>query len=848
MKRIAIVVVLVAGLLAAVLLLTHPVRVLLLYAVAPDAPRFGDGDSVVVPGLAEAVSVTQYPDGRFRIAARTETDLYHTVGYLQARDRMFQMDLLRHVAWGRLSEFVGDVAFGLGTSLDSDRFNRFLGLGAQAQAMIDTLDAGQRAPLDAFAAGVNAWIAEERPSVEHRLLEIGVEPWRAVDSLAVFRLLSFGLTHNYTREVRRLLLACAGGIDTVERVWPTGIDFDAVFLPPEDVGDEGFPVPPGIVPEMRAALAELCPPPAAAAAAPRAAAQAAPVESLAFVDLLRQGMSTSNNWVVAGSRTAGGAPLLANDPHLPHMNPPVTWGMHLVLPDREVVGFTLAGLPLVVFGHNFHVAWGATTNNVDLQDLYVEKPVRAESAAFEMDATDYEHDGRSLPFELREETFRVRGGPDVVSTVRFSIHGPLLNDLDPFLKDRIPLTALRSVPVENFGDARAVERAGRARTADELVAALQGYDSACQSWVYADRAGSTGFVSPCRVPVRRGWQGTFPVPGWTSRYEWDGWIAKEDLPSSRDPKRGWLATANNRALPQARFFTTYNSDPSPPDRYLRIAARLEGHATADADDFAALQRDTTAASWPAIRAGALELLCTIPMMGDKGAAQAALCDWDGDFAPESVGATLFVLVENAMLDASLAAHVPGGATGELWSYLQAIAHIETLVSWQWGRDPNDVVWDDPASAPVETRDDVVARAFSVAVATGVARFGRDVATWRWGEIRPFELRHPLGGASAVLAALFNSAPLPGRGAPETVFKNQFLRRDRESMHAGFGPVFRMVVDLGAPRAAQFSLAGGQSGWPRSAHYGDLLEGWMRNEMRPMTPDGPPGAVVRLLPK
>jgi len=837
---IAVAVVVVALLIFAVA--PRPLRVIVTYWLAPDYPRFTSGEQVALDGLSAVVDATQYPDGRWRIAATTPADLYFAHGFLQARDRLFQMDLLRHIAWGRLAEMVGDVPFGSGTALSTDRFNRFIGLGAEATEIIASLEPEQRACMQAFTAGVNAWIARAQPTFEHRLLERDVEPWRPEDSLAIFRLMSFGLTHNYSREVRRLVLACAIGLDGAERVWPSDIEFGPYFLPPEDLGAPVVP-PPAIVPEIAAELASLCPPPSVEQ---HSASPTGAFSSLAFVDLLRQGISSSNNWVVGRALTSSGGAMLANDPHLPHMNPPVAWGVHLVLPDRESVGFTLAGLPYVVFGHNTHVAWGATTNNVDLQDLYVEKAVSADADAAAEDATHYEYDGEVRAFEVRSETFRVRGGDDVVASVRFSLHGPVLNDIDPFLRGRIPLTTLRGIPVGDSADARAVEQAARSRTAADFRAAITDFDSACQSWVYAGRDGHFGFLSPCRVPIRRGWQGTFPVPGWLSRYEWDGWIPKADLPASADPERGWLATANNQPLPRNRYFTTYNNDASPPSRYLRIAAGLEGKRGLSAKAMAALQIDTVLPHWPHVRTAFLGALC------DDAKAQEPvlrrLCEWDGDLAATSIGATVFMLFQHAMLDHALADELPGGVDGALWHWLQSIPHIETNVDWLWQRAADDPVWDDQRTPQSESRADIVATALTTAIEVGSAAYGSDVDAWIWGKVRPFELRHPLAGASPWLARLLNSATLPGRGAPETVFKNQFIRADRATMHPGIGPVLRFVVDMSNPGAGGFALAGGQSGWPLSPHYGDLLEPWIDNDLLPMTPDrSEADLVVRLVP-
>ncbi len=834
-----------------------PIVALLRYWLRPDYPRFTQGEHLALSGLSETVEVHRYTDGRYRISARNESDLYRVEGYLQARDRLFQMDLLRHIAQGRLAEMVGEVHFGRGTTLDLDRFNRFMEFAPHAQQILTEMPSEQQMQLESFAAGVNAWIESGQRSLEHRLLQAEVEPWKPVDSLTVLRLLLFGLTHNYTREAQRLLIACDAGLNAMERIWPTEIEFGPVFLPPEDVPTEQFPIPPAVVPEIRASLDSLCPKGGTRGPAARDASVASsvsplwgrvPIQIAGTLFLLRDGLQASNNWVVAGSRTRSGLPILANDPHLPHMSPPIVWGVHQVLPDRQVVGFTFPGLHAVVFGHNFSVAWGGTVNNVDLQDLYVEKLAPRSDDPTMRDDEAYLYDGEARRFEVRRERFLVRGGEPVTSTVRYSIHGPVLNDLDPFLRDRIPVTTLRSTPTKGTRDGIALELMLQARNASQFLEAVEHFDTACTSWVFADTEGEIGFVSPCRVPIRGYWQGTFPVPGWLSRYEWKGFVRKEELPRSLNPRRGWLTTSNNRALPRDRYPTTYNSDPSPPSRYLRISASLREMEDATVADMAGLQLDTRLPYWPGVRSEVLARLCATEGevgVGDLSIARQSLCTWDGDLSADSVGGTIFTLLLHALIDRALADELSDGPEGALWEYVQSIPHIETNVDWIWQRGADDPVWDDVRTDAVESRDDIVRLAFRDAVALGVERFGDEISEWRWGEVRPFEIRHPLAWGNPFLARVLNSPRLPGVGAPETVFKNQFLRADRKEMHPAVGPVFRMVVDMAAPSAAGFTLAGGQSGWPRSPHYADLVEEWTRNEMRPLTPTDSEGDWLRI---
>lgn len=826
------------ALLTATLLSSCALGHLTSYALFPDYPEPAAEPALRLAGLEKPVAVTVLDDGTYRIEAENPHDLYFAEGYLQARDRMFQMDLLRHMALGRLAELVGDVPYGEGTALDVDRFNRFIGFGDDAEKILAGLTPEQRADVDAFVAGVNLWITTGEKSIEHRLLGAEVEPWQARDSLALFRVIMFGMTHNYSREVRRLLVACDAGLDAAENVWPSYMNFGDFTLPPENVGAQTFAPAPAVVPEMRSELASLCPP------KPAATARAGALElgtGLALEQMylpfaaLRDGISASNNWVVAGSKTASGKPILENDPHLPHLSPPVVWKAHLKLPDSQVVGFTMPGVHQVLFGHNFRVAWGETINPVDLQDLYVEK--------LSADGKGYHYDRGVKPLRVRTETFKVRGGDTVEFTARYTEHGPLLNDMDSFLSSRIPPTALKVVDFTDVGDLGAITKAVHASSVTEFASAIQGIDTACINWVFADVDGGIGYTSPCRVPVRPKHWGTFAVPGWISTYEWQGYVPKDKLPMALNPQRGWIATSNSNVVPFDRYFTAYDNDANPPNRYRRVSAFLDAQSNLTPEDMAKLTLDTGEAHWTQLRADFEGLICSVQGLTPlEQAAAAKLCTWNGELTAGSEAATIFVLMTNALLDRALADEL----SPEVWRYLQNIPHFEANVDYTWQRPAEDKVWDDVRTPAVETRDYVIKAAFSDAVKLAADRYGDDVADWRWGEVRPFYVKHPFGAKGGLLGALFNGDELPGMGGPETVFKNQFSRVDREQMHPGAGPVFRMIIDMSDPAAAEYNFAGGESGWARSPYYGNLTAEWMAGKMRLLTPEG--GVAVRLVPE
>lgn len=828
-----------AALLLSTLAACSPYR-LVSYAVAPDAPQFVAGEEIALAGLAAPVTVAQREDGIYRIRAASEHDAAMAMGYLMARDRMAQMDIFRHLARGELASLLGDRPFGERSSVEMDVLNRFLGFTDQAEQLLKTTSPGELAVGAAFAAGINLWVEAGPLPLEHRLLGVDtIRPWTLADSLAIYAMFMHGLSADADREIRRLAVACRVGLEAMERVFPTGIEFPVHALPDADLRSARYPVAPAVVAEMAADLDELCPD---GSEAEDRRAQAS------IGDRLYDGWSASNNWVVAPFLTASGKPVLSGDPHMPHMNPPLFWGVEVETPDQHAVGFVLAGIPRIVVGHNGHVAWGVTTNHVDRQDLVVYRPRTEERDGRVIEG--YEREGAFVPFGQRTETFVVKDGDPVTVTARITPDGPLLNDIDPVVRGRIPLTAMRRASFVAGHDIDGTRQMNAARNFDELAQGIAGLDLGCSSYVLADTAGSIGYRTPCVVPIRTGFSGAFPVPGWVDGYGWEGFYDKADLPSSTNPARGWLATANNQIVPSDRFPSTFNAGAAGPNRYLRIVERLAA-ATADraltASESAAIQIDRRDPSWRTIRATLDDSLCRRDARAHD-AARERLCAWDGDHAPDSPAATLFVLLTNALLDRAVADEFPEGAEDPLWHFVQTLPQFEERAQWLWSEPAGAAVWDDVRTEEVETREEVVELAFSDAVAEAEERFGGDIDDWAWGEVRPFVLRHAFAANDGVLGWFLNEEPLAVGGGPETVFKNQFPRSDRARMNPAIGPVFRFTIDMADPWSARYTLAGGQSGWPLSPHYGDLLEDWAAGRDRPLSPAPAETDVeVRLVP-
>jgi penicillin amidase len=829
---------------------------LLFYVLNPDYPRFHDGEVVRLTGLAADVDVARREDGLWRIEAENELDAMTAVGYLQARDRLAQMDLLRHIARGEVAAMLGDRVVAGKPAVESDRLGRFLGFRDNATKLIATTSAEERAAGEAFVRGVNAWIATGQRSLEHRLLGIeSVRPWTVEDSIAIYLFLMHSLTGNADREIRRLLIACEAGIEAMERIWPTDIEFDVAALPEDAWPAQTYPPQPGVVAELRDELAKLCP----SKETPRITAASArndfvfddPLSRL--VQAFRGGIAASNNWVVAGNHTRSGKPIVSNDPHLPHMNPPLVWGMEVKFPGLHVAGFALAGLHRVVFGHNGHVAWGATTNFVDRQDLVLHRPLKTVRDGETVDG--YEVEGELVPFERRTEKFEVRDGAAVETTVRFTKDGPLLNDIEPFIAHKVPLVALRVTPLGRGTDLDAGRAMNYARNAAELEAALAMFDQGCSNWVFADADGNIGYRSPCVTPLRAGYRGTFPIPGWLRRYEWSGFYPKEELPKCDNPQRGWLATANSRVIPANRLPSPYNNDESGPDRVMRIEQRLRheidnGGLTPAASS--AIQMDLSCNHWPSLRAGLQDSLCRSNVDADDNdvaRARRELCGWDGVSRDDSVAATIHTLLTNAVLDRAMSDDLPGGKDDKAWRFAQTLFQFEANVQRMWRAPVDAPFWDDVRTAKIETRSEILEAALIDAVAGGKRLHGNDINAWRLGRVRPFLLAHAFAANGGPLGAVLNGPAMSIGGDTETPFKQQFLRSDREHMRPTVGPLIRLTVDLADPWAATYSMAGGESGWPQSPWYANLLDDWRVGRARPLTPaDDDSDIGVKLIPE
>jgi penicillin amidase len=824
----------------------------LLLTVAPD------NQTLRIPGLSAAVDITLDGNGVPRIRAANETDAATALGYIHARDRMFQMELMRRAASGRLSELVGPA------TLPIDKQMRVLGLGRLAEGDLAAQSPETRALLVAYARGVNAWIANRGRFAALEFLFLGPpEPWRPSDSLLWGRTMGLWLSTNYRNELVRQSLRDKVPKQTLEQLWapppaplppqasagaPRYAD-DIMLRPPPDLALRHPPASPGIprldrgtggpgdqstnIPGATDGPVE---PPIKSGAGHDGEGPDALLAALpAFPAPFTLPSTASDAWAVDGRWSETGAPLLAGDPHLSFDFPGLWYLVRVETPGHVLAGATAPGVPFLVLGRNSKIAWTFTTTGADTQDVYLEPP----------DAT----------FTARQERIKVRGQPDVLLTVRETRHGPVISDLSGAAANgpamAVAMANLRPRDTAATGllaldHADSVEEAGKA-------AAL--ISSPVQNLMVADH-GKIGLFVTGLVPIRRAGDGWAPVPGITraptadepraevaqteppeaqgATQAADGGSQRNATSGSGDDAYGWSGFASGDALPHivapsSGRLVNGNEPVWPPDfpvfmgrdtfrdwRARRIRALLDSAPVHSTSDFAAMQTDVVSTYAAAL----LPTLRVVP-----GAPQ-VLRDWDGAMAENDPRPLIFSAWMDAFHRAVLArAGLTVAASAPVFEFVPFVL------------SPAGASWCGGDCAPL------LKSTLDSTMSSLAERFGPDPSSWRWGTVHQAVFAHPLLRSVPVLGALTTlRIAVPGDG---TTLDRGGTNEALEAVH---GASFRGVYDLADLDRSLFMMAPGQSGNPLSRHARDFLTRWRDGAMillasKPVETSG----VIRLEP-
>lgn len=727
-----------------------------------------------VAGLHHPVEVIRDSHGIPTIEARDAHDLFFALGVVHAQDRLWQMDFQRRIGRGTLSGVLGRA------TVEQDEFVRTWGFYRAAREAYRNLDPASKRMVDDYVAGINAYLKTDPPlPVEFRLLGYRPAPWRPADVLVWAKLQSFELSANWDSELERYRLLARGL--SKRRI--------AQLLPPypKDAPTvlSGADVSQGNVSRADAEQAE---------AVLRAGRS------------LPEALAASNDWVVSGRYTTTGKPFLANDPHLGLQAPSIWYLVHLKSPGIDATGASFPGLPAVVIGHNRHIAWGVTNVGADVEDLYVMHDVDGGRA--------YIYRGKVRPYRVRHETIEVKGAKPVHLSVRESVYGPVISDVEKVPGGRsLSLHWTSLAPKDGtIGAFLGVEKAENWR---QFNAALRSYVAPSQNFVYADKEGNIGYVAPGKFPIRKkGDTGLYPMPG-NGSWDWRGWVPYRDWPRTFNPREGFVVTANNKVTPKDYPYTL-SLEWADPYRAERIRQMIEEVTNSgrklSRKDMERIQLDQKSLLFESFRPVIEDMH---PRTGDGETWRKRLLRWDGKVSPSSREAALF----------------------EGW-----YARLTRLPAKEVGEEH----WDHPryilnalehGDRACGTRKECLAYAARAFDRT-LEGFGGNVP--RWGDIHKTVIDHPVLSKSPL--ARFADRTLPHGGDESTVNVGSY---DPSSFEMTAGPSYRQVVSLADPGDSRFVMPMGESGNLLSSHYDDLLPLWQDGRYLPMR-GGRKGLGERLL--
>lgn len=795
-----------------------------------------DGE-IQLTGLNAPVDIYRDAMGIPHIYATTAHDLFFAQGYVHAQDRFWQMDSWRHIGSGELSKMFGSA------QVETDAFLRTLGWRKIAEAEWENLDPESRSILQAYTDGVNAYLKDHKDtalSLEYAILGLlspayEIEAWTPIHSLTWGKAMAWDLRGNMGEEIERAVLLKTFTPEQMAQLFPAYPEDHPVIVNEMPVKEQASKLPSDSEPIVFD-YSQL------------------PLDTInhnaSLLDPVlgpwNDGIG-SNSWAVSGELTDTGMPYLANDPHLGIQMPSIWYqvGLHCVEKSDEcpfeVTGFSFAGVPGVVIGHNDKIAWGFTNVGPDVMDLYIEK-VNPENP------NQYEVNGEWVDFETYEETIEIVGGEPVTITVKKTRHGPVISELyGPLMNEGNPddaefipfkdragvdlpeqyVIALQWTALTPSTPFEAIWGFNKAQNWDEFREAARGFHVPAQNLIYADVEGNIGYQMPGDIPIRKNGDGTLPVPGWTDDYEWTGFIPFEELPYAFNPEEGYIVTANNRCQPwDYPYLITKDWDYG--FRANRIVEMIKSApGKIDKSYIQQMHGDSFDSNAEIF----VPLLLGMDFKFAKETEAIAfdtLRNWDYQDHIDSTAAAVFnafwrAFVQNTFNDEMPEErYFPDG--GSRWNEIMR----------QMVKDPNDPFWDDKSTPDMtETMQDIVTKSFSDGIVELEEIFGNDVEQWKWGEMHAATFRNSTLGESGVslIEDLLNRGPFPTGGGDSIVNATGWSVRD--GYETNWLPSMRMVVDFSDLNASLTVHTTGQSGHAYHPHYDDMAPLWANMEYYPM---------------
>ncbi|KGR91809.1 beta-lactam antibiotic acylase [Ureibacillus massiliensis 4400831 = CIP 108448 = CCUG 49529] len=745
------------------------------FYVASSLPKI-EGD-VVVEILDEDVTVTRDGHGVPHISAKTEADLYRAQGYVQAQDRLFQMDLARRQASGTLAEVVGE------TAIESDKLFRTFSLRNAAEKSWETYDDETKQILEWFAEGVNAYINEGKLTYEFALLGYKPEEWTPIDSLTIGKYMAYDL----------------GGTWKLQAFNHWAMQ----NLTEEEAKELLVKYPEGAPSIIEANLNN-----------------SVKVAGEFNTELLPNEFNGSNNWVISGEKTETGKPLLANDPHLSLGTPSIWYEMHLQSPEQNVSGVIFAGVPGIILGHNESIAWGVTNVGPDVQDLYIEIPNPE-------NPTQFKYDGKWEDAEVRNEPIKVKNGETIDFEVVVTRHGPVISDYMFGEETPDAVFSMQWTALEPTHEFRAILGFNKATNWDEFEEALEDFKAPAQNFVFASTDGTIAYKAVGNIPIRKSGEGELPVPGDSSEYGWEGYIPFDELPSVINPEEGYIVTANNEVIGEEYPYHIANYW-APPYRYERIVELIESvdgsETKLTSNDMKAIQSDKKNFYAEEFLPHILETLKKMDTEGKYEEIITLLEEWEMFDNKDEAAPLVF----NLLMDNVQKTLYDGKLPEDIYELMPAKYQVtDQLLRDAYAGNPG--VWVTEAGGI----DQVIFDSFEITITDIKSKYGTKASKWTWGSYNKLTFDHPLSAASDFLAQYINPSKQSVGGSRITV---QAAGNDGQG-NVNHGASWRFVVDLNDLSHSFQLVAPGQSGHVKSKWYDDQSADWVYGRYHQTNIDG-----------
>ncbi len=731
---------------------------------------------ISLPGLVQPVTVYRDNLAIPHIYAKNEHDLYMVTGYLLAQDRLWQMDLLRRVTLGRLSEIFGD------DFIETDLLLRSLAFKEKSEMLLTEGDSNIASALIAFSEGVNRYIEDNNGNfpLEFTLLGYRPDPWEPVHSLNLIGYMAWDLKSGWSE---LLLEELAGKVDSAhftELLPEMDIQKTYVFRKNSELLSENK------------------------------------LQMLNRLDGMGLDIfSGSNNWAVSGERTNTGKPLLANDMHLGFGIPGIWYQIHQVVDGKlDVEGLLLPGQPLIIVGHNDSIAWGMTNTYVDNLDYYEEK-------INPNDTNQYMFNGEWKNFIIHEEIIRSKSGKEVKCNYRTNHRGPVVSGIKK-ITDRV--LTIHWVGSEKSNEMRSVYLANRANNWIDFRNAFSSFISISQNVVYADKQGNIGMYCCAGVPIRKRDKIWAVLPGWTDEYDWKGMVPFDELPYEYNPARGYVSSANNRTVDSTYPYhigTWFDM----PYRMDRIREMLDGQEKFAIDDFKRMQNDQHS------KFSSLFLSVLLPgMESDTGwtdtekTALDMLKEWDYNLSAESPEA----LIAEFWAYQFLISTYKDEMGDNLFNKFLNVSHLPRIAMYSLLSHKNSLWLNDVTTDEKEGLAEVAAASFRNTMDTLISQYGAEVSDWKWGDIHKITFSHPIAKVKLIDKIFdLNQGPFRVGGSFHTVSPYKYPYFEPKAVEHGSS--HRSIYDLNDWSNCISVIPTGTSGIPSSKFYCDQTKMYINGE-------------------